>query len=91
MRQGARERSLTGEYALRVAKLEERSSKTATAAQESAALEDYFEAGEFMRIDFVGGYGSVFGGEARVRGDFFQRCVKELLGRWVRVEEPTTA
>lgn len=60
---------------------------SATATQESASLEDYFEAEEFLRVDFVGGYGSVFGDEARVRGDFCQYCVKELLGEWLKVGE----
>jgi len=43
-----------------------------------------FEYPERIAIDFVAGYGSVFGDGKRVRGDFCQHCVKKCLGRWLR-------
>jgi hypothetical protein len=38
-----------------------------------------YEAQEFVSIDFVGGYGSVFGDGTRVNLDICQYCLKEKL------------
>jgi antitoxin CcdA len=35
---------------------------------------------EFLHINFVGGYSSVFGDEATVSADICQHCLKELIG-----------
>lgn len=64
-----------------------RSAPLDEASRKQASMEAAFEAEEFLRVDFVGGFVSVFGDEARVRGDFCQYCVNELLGAWLRVEE----
>lgn len=40
---------------------------------------------ERVSIVFRGGYFSEFGDGSLVEGDFCQRCVKELLGPWLRV------
>ncbi|TIC78485.1 hypothetical protein [Crenobacter intestini] len=49
---------------------------------------DVFEAQEALHVDFVGGYGSVFGDGDRVCGDFCQACVQAVLGEWLRVSAP---
>jgi len=48
---------------------------------------DIFETQEFLYIDFRGGYGSVFGDENKVECDICQRCLKELLGKYLRIGE----
>lgn len=40
---------------------------------------------ERVSITFRGGYFSEFGDGNLVEGDFCQRCIKELLGPWLRV------
>jgi len=42
---------------------------------------------EFHHINFVGGYGSVFGDGAWVRCDLCQSCLMELIGDYCRREE----
>lgn len=49
------------------------------------ALDD-FEFQELVKVDFVGGYGSVFGDGAHVCGVFCQRCIDRLLGEYLVVE-----
>jgi hypothetical protein len=48
------------------------------------------EAGEFLSHRDVGGYGSIFGDGASVAIDLCQRCIKDLLGKWIRVGTPGT-
>jgi hypothetical protein len=50
---------------------------------------DYVEDQERISIDFTAGYGSVFGDGNRVQADLCQHCVRKVLGRWLRVTEPT--
>ena len=40
---------------------------------------DIMEFQEFHHIDFVGGYGSVFGDGNRVRCDICQHCLKDII------------
>lgn len=40
---------------------------------------------EFVSIDQVAGYGSVFGDGNRVRLDLCPACLKALAGEWIRV------
>lgn len=47
--------------------------------------DDPFEMQEFHHIDFVGGYGSVFGDGNQVLCDLCQDCLKELLGPFLRI------
>jgi len=42
--------------------------------------DDTFEAQEFLIIEFIGGFKSVFGDENRVTGEICQHCLKERLG-----------
>ena len=49
------------------------------------------EIGEFTSIDYVGGYNSIFGDMNRVQCDICQRCLKELIGQYCRIEEDTNA
>lgn len=44
--------------------------------------------GEYLSIDHIGGYASIFGDEARMRLDLCQHCVKELLLPSARFSEP---
>jgi len=49
---------------------------------------DVMEIQEYLHIDFEAGFGSmVFPDISRVRGDFCQYCVKELLGDFLSVSE----
>jgi hypothetical protein len=42
-------------------------------------LGDIYELQEFFHIDRVGGYGSIFGDEDRLKLDICQHCFKEML------------
>ena len=48
---------------------------------------DIFEVQEFLNINFIGGYSSIFGDGVRVSGNFCQECVKELLGKYLHSED----
>lgn len=48
---------------------------------------DMWELPEMHHIDFVGGYGSVFGDRNRVQCDLCQHCLKEVIGPFARIEE----
>ena len=50
------------------------------------ADEGVMEAQEFINIRFEGGYGSVFGDESKVECDLCQHCLKEHLGKYLRVD-----
>ncbi len=47
--------------------------------------DDPMELQEFLSHSDRAGYGSVFGDTYLVEIDLCQRCVKEVLGRWIRV------
>jgi hypothetical protein len=49
---------------------------------------DTMDLQEFLIINFMGGYGSVFGDSNKVNGEICQKCVKELLGKYLRIEDP---
>jgi hypothetical protein len=40
---------------------------------------------EFVSIDQVAGYGSVFGDGNRVRLDLCPACLQQLVGEWIRI------
>lgn len=40
---------------------------------------DILEIEEFLHIDFIGGYGSVFGDGSRVSADICQHCLREMI------------
>lgn len=46
---------------------------------------DVFEAQEFLRIDFTGGYDSVFGDGTKVQAEICQHCLKKRLGKYLRL------
>jgi len=46
------------------------------------------EFSEFLSHRATGGYGSVFGDGSLVEVDLCQRCVRDILGRFVRVTPP---
>jgi len=48
--------------------------------------EKSMEIQEFLNIDFHGGYASVFGDGCHVEGNICQRCVKALLGKYLRLD-----
>jgi len=50
-------------------------------------LDSPMELQEFHCIEFVGGYGSVFGDGVLVRCDLCQNCLMELIGDYCRCEE----
>jgi hypothetical protein len=45
--------------------------------------ENISEVQEFHNIDFVGGYGSVFGDGVSVKCDICQHCLKKIIGRYI--------
>jgi len=45
------------------------------------------EVQEFHSIDFVGGYGSIFGDEVTVNCDICQHCLKKILGEYLRIDK----
>jgi len=47
---------------------------------------DIIEWQELHCINFTGGYGSVFGDTSEVKADFCQRCLKELIKPYCRVD-----
>lgn len=48
---------------------------------------DIFEAQEFISIDFVAGFGSVFGDGNKVNLDMCQHCASRLLGKHLQVDK----
>ena len=48
---------------------------------------DSFDVQEFLFINFIGGYGSVFGDGSKVQAEICQDCVKKLLGKYLRIDE----
>jgi len=50
---------------------------------------DVMEIQEYLRYSDTGGYSNhVFGDMTRWSIDLCQDCVKEVLGRWIKVEKP---
>ncbi len=47
---------------------------------------DDYEAQEFVSIDFVGGYKSIFGDGARVNLDVCQHCLNDKFGKYIKSE-----
>ena len=50
--------------------------------REFNAETDFLEVQEFFYVDFVGGYGSVFGDGHRVQCDMCQNCLKSILNHY---------
>jgi antitoxin CcdA len=48
--------------------------------------EGIMEAQEFHYINFMGGYGSVFGDGVNVKLDICQHCLNEKLGKYLKFE-----
>lgn len=46
------------------------------------------ECQETLSIDHIGGYSSIFGDGSRVQCDLCQECVKQLLGDYLRIDDP---
>ncbi len=46
---------------------------------------DKLETQEFVKIDFIGGYGSIFGDGHSVEADICQHCLKEIMGSFLVV------
>lgn len=53
----------------------------------TTAKADELSRQEFVSIDFVGGYDPVFGDGALVKLDLCQHCLRDTLGRWLRVDK----
>ena len=47
---------------------------------------DYIEIQEFHHINFIAGYGSVFGDGWKIRMDICQRCLYEMIKDFVKYE-----
>lgn len=48
--------------------------------------DDIFEIQEFLLIDFVGGYGSIFGDGDTVECEICQYCLKDIIGKICRIK-----
>jgi len=48
---------------------------------------DFMEIQEFIGLNFVGGYDSVFGDMSHCTLDICQHCLKEKLGEWIVVKQ----
>ncbi|GAB2876072.1 hypothetical protein GCM10027093_09460 [Paraburkholderia jirisanensis] len=46
---------------------------------------DDFEFHEFVSLEFVGGFESIFGDTSKVEIELCQHCLRETLGPWLRV------
>ncbi|KKN79645.1 hypothetical protein LCGC14_0338490 [marine sediment metagenome] len=46
--------------------------------------DDIWEYLEILRVDFTGGYGSIFGDGCKFECDLCQECVKKILGPFLR-------
>lgn len=55
--------------------------------QASSSKDSWIVFNEFLLFDRIGGYGSVFGDGNRIQLDLCQECVKDVLGRWIRVTD----
>lgn len=44
---------------------------------------------EFVSIDLKAGYASIFGDGNHVQVDLCQHCLKDVLGPWLRIEDPS--
>lgn len=44
---------------------------------------------EFTSVDYKTGYGSILGDQNQVEIDLCQHCLKETLGPWLRITDPT--
>ena len=51
--------------------------------KKSFATDNWEETQEFLNINFIGGYGSVFGDTTHVEANICQRCLKEKLGPYL--------
>ena len=49
-------------------------------------MESILEEQEMVRINFTGGYGSIFGDGNSIRLDICQHCLQEKLGESIRVD-----
>lgn len=49
--------------------------------------DDTFEIQEMLNLNFVAGFGADLGDGNRCKIDLCQKCVKEVLGPWLRVTE----
>ena len=53
-----------------------------------AKIGDDFEASEFISINYVGGFQSIFGDGSHISIDVCQHCLKEKLGTWLKITKP---
>ena len=48
---------------------------------------DVLDTQEFLHIDAIGGYNSVIGDETHYQCDLCSHCLKQLLGKYLRIIE----
>jgi hypothetical protein len=60
-------------------KVEKLQSITCDKCKTKYSVDDWMEVQEFHTIDFVGGYGSVFGDCTRVQCDLCQHCFNNMI------------
>jgi hypothetical protein len=55
---------------------------------QSENMNEIFESQEFYKIEFRGGYGSIFGDGAFVQCHLCQTCLKKLIGKYCKITNP---
>ena len=58
--------------------------------RESIISDADFESPEFVSLDFVGGYQSIFGDGTHVSIDICQYCLKDKFGTWLKTTQALT-
>lgn len=55
--------------------------------QKEYGPQDFLDTQEFLHINFVGGFGSIFGDMNRVHADICQDCLKDKLGEYLKIDK----
>ena len=74
-------------YKIAQVEVEELDSITCDRCGKKITKDDFVEWQESYSIDFIGGYGSVFGDSNRVSCDLCQKCLYELIGEFCTYED----
>jgi antitoxin CcdA len=67
--------------------IEFKNTKVCDVCQTRYSENDYVEYPEFVHINMVCGYGTIFIDGATIQLDICQHCLKEKLGKYIRIIE----
>jgi len=74
-------------YELKTVEVEKKTLKSVVCDCCKVEFSEVMDIQEFLYIDFVGGYGSIFGDGDNVTAEICQACVKSKLGEFLRISE----